>query len=567
MNQRRRQRRGSLMIAIVFLLFAALLALAFHTLLPMEMWSTLQSRQRHTGSLAAEAGISEAVVYLQAGNTPTSATPDVDTPTLISQANDLAGGWSYRIWIEDPAATGVPGTWRATADALQGGKTYLRAVAYLGGPNSGSRDFFDQIRVGGDLNLLAGPQVEYFDNVHTNGSLTIDLTGFGWSNPQNFHQPATWADSAYSQPDVQNAPGGPTKWAKLTDMLVDPDNDANDDASALSAGFSTVAPRPVPNMDPSDPDNVISGLGNSESILSLTMAGNPVPGAGVTLFQDGGVYIGGDDVARISLSVVTDPNDLSTVVNAVHDNDPSTDQWGGQDPNTFHQKMVIEMNSGDVYTVLYDRAADQTKVWAPGVSTTDPPSQTVSGQTNGMVFAEKKVEGIEGANLGQKTFAAEEIKMQFSDQLSVLFRADVEPAVEDWTTQDPYSHNTLRPYVGTHPPGYRGDGITMATTGPFTYQIESGGSPPQFSGKRMYFTYANVMAHGDINYQNDASSLFYFNLVGSVVTENNLNLNRDSPNKGFLFRQDPTNLSYKESSGSNHMPIINYQERYFRRGK
>ena len=52
------------------------------------------------------AGVIEAVVLLQSGATPGSATPDVDAPTFTSVAGDLAGGWSYRVWLEDPAVTG-----------------------------------------------------------------------------------------------------------------------------------------------------------------------------------------------------------------------------------------------------------------------------------------------------------------------------------------------------------------------------------------------------------------------------------------------------------------------------
>lgn len=564
---RRKGRRGALMVAIVFLLFAALLALAFHTLLPMEMWSTLQSRQRHTGSLASEAGVAEAVLYLQAGNTPTSATPDVDSPTLVSQSGDLAGGWSYRVWLEDPAATGAAGVWRATSDALHDGKAYMRAVAHLGGPNGANRDFFEQVRVGGNMSALAGPNVQYYDGVHANGSLEIEMNGYGWGSPQNFHQAATWSNPTLTEPTVNNHPGATVQWSNLTDMLVDPANDANDDASALSAGFSQVSDRTVPVMDPSDPDNIISGTSNSESILNLTLNGTVAPTSGVNLIAGGGVYIAGSDVAKISLRAITDASDLTSIITPTHDNLALTNQWGLNNPSNFHQLMTIELTSGEVYTVLYDRTADQTKLWLPADPTTGAPSQTIAGLTNGMVYSENRLDAIEGVNLGRKTFAASEIKVQFDNQLAPLYRADVEPSEETWITQDPYLRVTRRPFTGNHSPGYEGDGITLATTGDVTYEIPSGYAPPVILGRRHYYTYANVLAHGDVKYQNDALALFYFNLVGSVAAEGNFQISRDHPNKGFRFRQDPTNLSYKEATGSAYLPVFNYHEKYFRGGR
>ncbi len=560
-------RRGSVLFAIFVMIFTFLLSVAFFTLLPMEARATTQLKLRTTGSLVGEAGVIEAIQWINDGGLPA----DGLTLPALSAAEGFGNGWTYAATFHDTDQEGnaLPaGWWRVNSDARFNNRTYLVATAYL--RTLDSTFFEDMIRADNTTTLVAGQGIDYYDTIHTNTVPKIDWGGWGWAagNMPPFHKPTsssvslTWSDTATKVPEVMNGPFSvplsDKDWGKVFELG--------------SPGFLGPVPeKEIPDMNQASSMNVVNGSSNPKSMLNLALNGktySTLP-SGLNAVAGGGLIFKGSDVADVELSLV---NDSYTKVAHKHDNDPSTPQF--VDPvdsknkkyyESLHQQMVITDSSGKKYTVIYDEDKQLTRIWNPGKTpSSGAPNVEVSGLTNGVVYFEKKVDNIRGASKNEKAYVADdELKFQFKDdgQMAPLFRADHEPVfIKNGSSIMPSD-----PTVERGKPGF--SGFTLIGQEGLTIQVDGGAKLPKYGGQKAYLMSFNTMSNKKIKFQTDAQSKFYIMVSGSMLSEDEVFFQRDDPNDGLVMKQDKTNRYLVGQTGTPTYTMEHYEEDFIRGGK
>lgn len=562
-QSRRNKQKGSLLLAFFFMVLCGFIAFSALSLMPVEARAVSDAERRQVGSLAAEAGVIEVIAFLEDGGDPDTYGPG---NPLESQTGDLASNWSYEAIIEDSAddASLPADVLRVTSSGQQDGDTMIETIAYI--RRVSSPFFLDMMRVNNNSLLTAGHTTEYFGSVHINkGELEIHVPlGYGGGGLTTFHKEVTWSDTNYTAPTKT---GKKADWDQLSSL--------NSDPSDWNPGFDgPVDPRPIPELDTTKTDNIFNGSSNPDNFWDNVLNGGSPPGTGVKAYADGGIFIeDDDDITNITLSLLSNPNDLNSVVNPSFDNDPTdNDLWqnapgydssksNAENSKNLHQKITIEYANGEKWDVVLDESSNQTKVYKNGANQA---SRGASGLSSEYVWIDGDVTvyGMSGANKGQRVFAAEDMEFEIGTwaQTPPLFRADVEPA----EVAGGYGTHSKKPYTDATT---ERDGFTLATRGTFT--LTNTGAKYAFMGdssKKFYLMYHNILSYGDITYDIDPKSKFMMEVAGSLYSQNALELAQTS-NDQFKFAQDPSNISLPGQSSEPDYDVFHYEENFYRQGK
>lgn len=548
----RKKTRGSIIVAIFFMVICSFMAFAYLTLIPMEATTTRDSERRQIGSMSAEAGVAEAIIFLEEGGKVTKypkATP------LVSQGSDLASKWQYQVFLEQLPNEIV----QVTSRARSYDKTWLQARAFV--RNTNDVFFRDQMRSMTGMVLPAGMTAEYFGTVHSNDKFKIEY-GNGYASGSTFHDKATWSNTSQTAPEVAGKSN--IKWTKVSSL--------NKDDNSWAPGFEGPVPkRSMPDLNPDSPKNLFTGANETKNFLKLTLNGGVKPsGGGVTAIPDGGIFVDGDaDLSLVEFSLLNEPDPTKPKVAPFFDNDPATHtMWKnktGFDPSKTNaqnsagltQMVTFKYTNGKTYNVVFDEANKQTTVHKP-----DGTKQVVTGLSSEQIWIDDsvKVQDVQGPNKGNKVISAYQVEILMKNTGTPPFRADVEPA----RVAGGFGPQSYKPFTDANETR---DGFTFAARDSF--KIINTGDKMTFAGdnsNKFAFMYYNVLAWKEIAFDISPQSNFDF-LVGGALYSNNEIKMYQTNNDSFKFAMDPGNTTLAGQDGDPDYSIIHYEEDFYRAGE
>jgi len=369
-----------LLLAVVFLCCLFLLARAFQILLPSELNSALRLKMEAAASLAAEAGVQDALARMESDLTVGLEPTSLATPVLI--LNGTLGDWTWKTIVTPDAQTPPNGTnpvhaYQVACTASRGGRAWRTVTTWVSqqsfarfGWFQDEADDFSYVVLGSDH--YEGPVFcnDYMYLFVPNGTYT------GTPKPtftSTLTTAARWSSSADGV--RYTGPGGPPYDSKGNSKPG-----AYEGILAGGRGALTTGVKRIEMPDTS------ATLANA----AWGPVGSPPGGVGVYVNSDagnvaGGVYVNGT-VNSMDLGVDASGN---RTVRIAQSGGSVTVTETTTNPGRAPDGRIVPKGS----TLLVNESNSSYRIYG--------------GVTNGVIYSRGSIKGLKGVNQGRRTVATE----------------------------------------------------------------------------------------------------------------------------------------------------------------